>query len=435
MFKNYLLIILRNFAKNRAFAVINTVGLALGIACFTVILLFVENEFSYDKFHQHPENIYRIVKDFVNNDGTKISDTRTPPALTTAIRNELPEVESITRFVSTGGRRNLLEYGDKRFYELNLLSIDSSFFQVFDFQFVRGSKDRPFNGIHSILLTETTARKYFADENPVGKIIRTNINNQTDFEVTAVLKDVPGNSHFSFDVLIPFESRINPDTDWNRHFFYTYARLKPSGNTLAFESKVREIVNKHLPDNLDEYYIQPLTDIHLTSRLKGELGQNGDIQYVRILLSIGIFVLVIAGINYINLVTAQATKRAKEIGVRKVTGAFRGLLIRQFLFESLVMVLVASLLALMLTSLFLPYTKQIFGSDLTAFITESKSIRTTLPVCILAIGILSGIYPAFYLSSFQPLKVLRGKFFSSAQGIQLRQDWWYFSLLCPVCLS
>lgn len=421
MFKNYLLIILRNFSRNRAFSMINTLGLVLGISCFTIILLFVENEFSYDKFHKHPENIFRIVKDFVNKDGTKIPDARTPPALTTAIRHELPEVERITRFVSTGGRRNLLEYGDKRFYELNLLSIDSSFFQVFDFQFVHGSKNRPFNGIHSILLTETTAHKYFGDENPIGKIIRTNINNQTDFEVTAVLKDVPENSHFSFDVLIPFESRINPDTDWNRHFFYTYARLKPNSNSVAFESKVREIVKKNLPDNLDEYYVQPLTDIHLTSRLKGELGQNGDIQYVRILLIIGMFVLVIAGINYVNLVTAQAAKRAKEIGVRKVTGAFRGLLIRQFLFESLVMVLVASVLTLLLTSLFLPYTKQIFGSDLTAFITESKSIRTTLPVCILAIGILSGIYPALYLSSLQPLKVLRGKFFSSAQGIQLRQ--------------
>lgn len=421
MLQSYFTIIFRNFAKNRVFSAINILGLAIGITCFTIILLFVEREFSYDKFHHHPENVYRIVKDFVNKDGSEIPDATVPPALTYAIRRELPEVECITRFTSNGGRRNLFEYGDKRFYELNLLRIDSSFFQVFDFRFVRGSKERPFNGIHSMLLTETAARKYFGDENPVGKIIRTNINNQTDFEVTGVLEDVPENSHFTFDVLIPFESVRNPDTNWSRHSFYTYARLKPASNAKAFESKVQEIVKKHLPDNLDRYYIQSLTDIHLTSRLKGELGQNGDGQYVRILLIIGIFVLVIAGINYVNLVTAQSTKRAKEIGVRKVAGAFRGLLMGQFLFESVVMVLVASLLAFILTSLFLPSTRQIFGSDLTAFFSESKSIRTILPCSILAIGILSGIYPALYLSSFQPLKVLRGKFFSSAPGIQLRQ--------------
>jgi putative ABC transport system permease protein len=421
MLQSYFTIFFRSFAKNRVFSAINILGLAIGITCFTIILLFVESEFSYDKFHHHPENVYRIVKDFVNKDGTEIPDATVPPALTPAIRRELPEVEHITRFMSSGGRRNLFEYGDKRFYELNLLRIDSSFFQVFDFLFLRGSKEHPFNGIHSVLLTETAARNYFGDEDPVGKIIRTNLNNQTDFEVAGVLADVPANSHFTFDVLIPFESGRNPDTNWTQHSFYTYARLKDASNPKAFESKVQEIVKKHLPDNLDRYHIQPLTDIHLTSRLKGELGQNGDLQYVRILLIIGIFVLVIAGINYVNLVTAQSAKRAREIGVRKVTGAFRGLLMGQFLFESVIMVLVASLLALILTSLLLPFTKQIFGSDLTASFSESTSIRTILPCSILAIGILSGIYPALYLSSFQPLKTLRGKFFSSAPGIQLRQ--------------
>ena len=421
MLRSYLTITFRNFAKDKVFSAINILGLAIGITCFTIILLFVEREFSYDRFHRDPKNVYRVVKDFVNKDGTEIPDATVPPALAYAIRRELPEVESVTRFMANGGRRNLFEYGDKRFYELNLLRIDSSFFHVFDFRFVRGSKDRPFNGTHTIILTETAARKYFGDENPIGKTIRTNINNQTTFEVTGVLEDVPENSHFTFDVLIPFESRRDPDTNWTSHVFYTYARLKASSNATAFESKVQEIVKKHLPDNLDRYYVQSLTDIHLTSRLKGELGQNGDIQYVRILLIIGIFVLVIAGINYVNLVTAQSAKRAREIGVRKVTGAFRGLLIGQFLFESVVMVLVASLLAFILTSLFLPSTRQIFGSDLTTFFSESNSIRTILPCSILAIGILSGIYPALYLSSFQPLKVLRGKFFSSGPGIRLRQ--------------
>lgn len=421
MLRSYVTIVFRNFAKNKVFSAINVLGLAIGITCFTIILLFVEREFSYDKFHRHPENVYRIVKDFVNKDGTEIPDANVPPALTYAIRRELPDVESITRFMANGGRRNLFEYGDKRFYELDLLRIDTGFFEVFDFRFVRGNKERPFNGVNSVLLTERTARKYFGDENPVGKIIRTNLNNQTDYEVTGVLADVPENSHFTFDVLIPFQSTRNPDTNWTQHSFYTYARLKAGSDAEAFESKVQSIVNKHLPENLDRYYLQSLTDIHLTSRLKGELGQNGDLQYVRILLIIGIFVLVIAGINYVNLVTAHSAKRAREIGVRKVTGAFRGLLMGQFLFESIMMVLVASLLAITFTSLLLPFTRQVFGSDLTAFFSESKSIRTILPCSILVIGILSGVYPALYLSSFEPLRVLRGKFFSSAPGMRLRQ--------------
>ena len=421
MIKNYWKIFWRNFQKNSTFSLINILGLALGIACFAVILLFAEFEFGYDKFHKEHDNIYRIVKDFVNDGGARIPDATTPPALAAALRAELPEVACVTRFFPNGGRRNLLEYKDKRFYEMALLRVDSSFFQVFDFQFARGSKDRPFQGIHSMLLTETVARKYFGDENPIGKIIHTNINNQTDFEVTGVLKDVPPNSHFTFEVLIPFESRLNPDIDWNRHTFYTYAKLRSGSDPVAFESNVRSLVKKHLPHNLDEYYIQSLTGIHLTSRLKGELGENGDLQYVRILLVIGIAVLVIAGINYVNLVTAQSAKRAKEIGVRKVTGAFRGSLVAQFLFESVAMVSVASLLAFVLITLVLPFTKPILGNDLSEMFYGSRSLRTVLPGCILAIGILSGAYPALYLSSFRPLRVLRGKFFGTPHGIRLRQ--------------
>lgn len=420
MLISYFKIVIRNFQKNRVFSLINIVGLALGMSCFTVILLFVENQFSYDKFHHSPENVYRIVKDFVN-EGDRIPDATTPPALSSAVRRDLPEVDAITRFFPNGGRRNLLEYGEKRFYELNLIRVDSSFFDVFDFQFVHGSKDHPFTGIHSILLTEKTARKYFGDENPVGKVIRTNINNQTDFEVSGVLKDVPQNSHFTFDVLIPFESGRDPDKDWDFYSFYTYTRLKAHTNPEIFEGKVRDLFKKYQPNNTNQFYIQRLTDIHLKSRLKLELGENGDIMYVRILLIIGIFVLAIAAINYVNLVTAQSAKRAREVGIRKVTGALRHLLIRQFLFESILMVLASSILSIVITSLFLPFGKPFFGGDPSVLLSESQSIRIVLPFCVLAVGVLAGIYPALYLSSFQPLNVMRGSFFSSSQGIHLRQ--------------
>jgi putative ABC transport system permease protein len=234
MIKNYFVLFVRNMLRHKTFSLINVFGLTLGIACFAIIIVFAEFEYSFDKFHRESHNVYRIVKDFVNNEGLSIPDATTPPALSARLRTDVPEVESITRFVQSGGRRNLFHYGDKRFYELELLRVDSAFFSVFDFEFVKGSKERPFNGIHSMLLTESTARKYFGDEDPIGKIIRTNINNETDFEVTGVLKDVPLNSHFRFHVLIPFESRFNPDADWSRHIFYTYARLKPGSDPAVF---------------------------------------------------------------------------------------------------------------------------------------------------------------------------------------------------------
>ncbi|HMG89481.1 MAG TPA: ABC transporter permease [Chryseolinea sp.] len=421
MLKSYFKIVIRSLIKGKTFSLINIAGLALGISCFTIIMVYVENELSYDRFHHNPENIVRVVKDFVNEDGSSIPDATTPPALARAIREELPEAEHVTRFFPNWGRRNLVEYGEKRFYELNLLRIDSTFFNVFDFEFIHGSKENPFNGIHSIILTESTAKKYFGNENPVGKILNTNINNKTPFLVSAVLKDVPHNSHFTFDMLIPFESGRDPDKDWGWYSFYTYVRLKQSAEIQAFEKKVIDLFRKHKPDNQNRFYTQQLTDIHLKSSLKWELGENGNLDNVRIISAIGIFVLVIASINFVNLVTAQSGKRAKEVGIRKVTGAAKHSLVRQFLFESLFIVVISSIISVIITTLVLPLGNQLVGGDLSTLFSESHFVRTVLPLCILIIGLLAGIYPAIYLSSFQPIKVLRGSFFGSASGIRLRQ--------------
>jgi putative ABC transport system permease protein len=421
MIRNYLVLFVRNMLRYKAFSLINVFGLTLGIACFSIIIVFAEFEFSFDKFHHQSDNVYRIVKDFANPEGLRIPDATTPSALSAKLRTDAPEVESITRFLPNGGRRNLFRYDDKQFYELDLLRIDSTFFSVFDFEFVKGSKEKPFNGIHSMLLTESIARKYFGNEDPIGKIIQTNIGDQIDFEITGVLKDVPLNSHFKFQVLIPFQNAGNLDTDWNRHIFYTYVRLKPGSDPAAFEGKVKDVVQQQKPDNLDTYYIQSIGDIHLTSRLKGELGQNGDLGYVQILLLIGIFVIVIAGINYVNLVTAQSLKRAKEIGVRKVNGSSRGSLIFQFLFESVSVAIVSSLLAIVIVSFLAPYLASTLGVDLSGMLFGSDAIRFILPASVIGIGILAGAYPAFYLSSFRPLSVFRGKLMSSGSGIRLRQ--------------
>ena len=434
MLKNYLKISTRILLRYKLYSFLNIAGLALGMTCFTVILLFVENELSYDRFHQHPENIYRVVKDFVNEDGTKIPDATTPPALTPALQENVPEVEQVTRFFPNWGRLYLLEYDEKRFYETELIRVDSSFFKVFDFPFVAGNQEQPFHGIHSIILTESIAKKYFGEEDPLNKVIRMNLNNGTDFVVSGVVKDVPQNSHFTFDFLIPFESGRNPDTDWDWYGFYTYVRVKSGTDLAAFESKVSDLFKQYQPNSPNEYYIQPLTDIHLKSRLKWELSENGDIAYVKILMAIGLFVIFIAAINYVNLVTAQSAKRAKEVGIRKVTGTTRYLLMQQFLVESILTALVALVFSILLTTLFLPLTKSIFGYDFESFLSQSQYVKLILPGFALLIGILAGIYPAFYLSSFEPLKVLKGSFLSSLHGIHLRQGLVVFQFVISISL-
>jgi putative ABC transport system permease protein len=219
MLKNFVIISIRQLLKNKIFSFINILGLTIGLTCFTIIVLHIENEFSYDRFHRNPENLYRVVNDFVNADGTSIPDALTPPALSVAIRATLPEAEQVTRFAPNSGRLYLIEYHDKRFYETKLLRVDPHFFDVFDFAFAAGDKSNALSNIHGIVLTESVARKYFGNDNPLGKTVRINLNNGTDYIVSAVLRDIPSQSHFHFDFIIPFESRRNPDADWNQNNF------------------------------------------------------------------------------------------------------------------------------------------------------------------------------------------------------------------------
>jgi putative ABC transport system permease protein len=433
MLRNHITIALRHLLRNKTYSFINLAGLALAMTCCTFIFLFVENEFSYDRFHDGTGDVFRVVKNFVNEDGTKVPDATTPPALAPALRENLTEVQYCTRFSPARGRLYLLQYRDKRFYETDLISVDTNFFKVFDFQFVSGNKQQSLKDIHSILLTESTAKKYFGDEDPINRVIRMNLNNGTDFVVTGILKDIPNNSHFRFDLMIPFESRRDPDTDWDWSGFYTYVRLKAGTDRAIFESHVKTLIKKYRPFNPDEYYVQSLPDIHLRSKLKWELGINGDLLNVNIMIAIGLIVILIATVNYVNLVTALAARRAKEVAVRKVTGANKYLLIRQFLVESVFTALVALALAIIFTSLCVPYTGSLLGYDLSPLIYESKRLNFVLPGTAVMIGILAGLYPAFYLSSFQPLKALKFPF-SKTGGFHLRQALVVFQFVVSTCL-
>jgi putative ABC transport system permease protein len=434
MLVSFIKIAIRSLRKNALFSLINIFGLAIGITCFTIIFLLVEHEFSFDKFHHNPQEVFRIVKNFVNDDGTVIPDATTPPALASALRQNLPEVASVTRLFPNWGRKYLMESGDKRFYETELIRVDSSFFDVFDFLFVDGNSQNPFNGTHSILITQAAAKKYFGDENPIHKVIRINVNNGTDYIVTGVLKNVPKNSHFTFQFLVPFESRRDPNVDWNWYSFYTYVRLKPNSIPALFETKLKNIFKKFQPNSTNQVYMQALTDIHLKSKLKWELAVNGDLSYVRILMVIGIFVILIASINYVNLVVAQSAKRAKEIGVRKVSGAFKRLLTAQFLVESILTVLVSLCISLVIVNLLLPFAQTIFGIAILDLIFQSQWIWWILPSIVLFVGFFAGLYPALYLSSLEPLRVLKGGFISSHGGVSLRQGLVIFQFVISTVL-
>ena len=410
----------RYFVKNKFSSFINITGLAIGLTGFTCIMLYVEHELSFDEFHTRHADIYRVVKDFVNPDGSALPDATTPPALAKAIRTELTDVETATRMAPNRGRLYLLQYGEKKFYETELIRVDQQFFDVFDFPFVAGAKRNALDQIHSIILTESIAKKYFGNEDPMGKIIRMNVNGGTDYQVSGILKDVPANSHFKFNVIIPFESGRDPDTDWQWSGFYTYARLKPGADGASFASNVSRIVKSHAPNSPDRYHIQSLTDIHLHSHLKWELSPNGDIGYIRILVLIGTFILIIACINYVNLITATSSERAREVGIRKAIGAVRSQLIRQFLTESFLTVLVSLIFALFISSFVLPLLTPLAGVDLSSLLLTSQVVKWSLPFT-LVIAMLAGFYPAIYLSGFQPLKSLRGGFLTSHTGAPLRK--------------
>ena len=417
----HLKIAIRNLIKNKTFSVVTIGGLAAAFISFVVILLFVSNELNFDRWHRHPEEVYRVVKDFVNADGSRNPDATTPPALAAALANNLSGVASATRFLPSGGRTYLIQSGEKGFYETSLLRVDSNFFKVLDFPFLRGDPNNPFRGLHSIIITESAAGKYFGNEDPIGQLLRINVNGGTDYAVSAVVRDVPLASHFSFDFLIPLTTTMDITNNWEWSVFYTYVRLKPGTDPAGLSAGVQPLFRKYRPESLDRYYTQALTAIHLKSNLKWELGANSDWSYIRILITIAILILLVAAVNYINLVTAQATRRAKEVGVRKVSGAARGSLIGQFLTESLVIAVSSGLIAVSTASLLLPYTHLVIGYDLSMRMAGATGY-VVLASVVLLIGLLAGIYPAFYLSAFRPIRVLKGNYLPGKGGIGLRQS-------------
>ncbi len=418
LFYNYFKIAIRNFKRHFGYSMINVGGLAIGFAVCIFIMMYIKFELSYDKHFDDSERIHRVVKDFVFESGT-VPDATTPPALGPAILREIPGVENAVRIFPTWGSKFLFKYGDEKFYEENVLRVDTNFFEIFSSIAISGNIESALNNQNAIILTKSSAQKYFGNEDPLNKIISTEFfGNKIDRVVTAVVKDVPSNTHFDYDFLIPMPSRIGEVWGW--YNFYTYIKLNENISVKNIENKIIDLFKSNVTDFRNIVYTQNLEDIHLKSHLKWELGNNGDINHVYVFASIALLVIIIAAINYINLATAKSTNRAKEVGIRKVSGAFRFSLIKQFLTESITISLMSLILSLAIVFLLLPYFNILIEKKLSLF-TDNVDLLLAMGALSVLIGFAAGIYPAIFLSSFSPVHILKGLKTSGNKLVWLRK--------------
>ena len=425
MLNNYIKIAWRNILRYKGFSLINILGLAIGMACCLLVGLFITDELSYDKHHENADRIHRVVKDFVNDDGTKLPDATTPPAIAAAIQKEVPEIGYVVRLMPGWGHKFYVRKGERRFIEENVYRADSSIFDVFTFEFLQGNPKTALKDLHSLVLTESMARKYFGSEDPIGKTLE--IDEWDPRNVTAVIADMPENSHFKFDFLATLkyydenDQPIDINSIWGWYNFYTYIKLKPGASITKVDQKIQAVFKKNQPENRNEFYSQPITDIHLTSNLKWELKANSDQSYIYIFGTVAAFILLIACINYVNLSTARSSLRAREIGIRKVSGAAKGALVRQFLIESVLISLLAALVALVLAQVLLPGINDITGKNLSLMPRGDVIFPIIAIGFATGLGIIAGFYPALFLSSFEPVKVLKGEKLSGPGKFMLRK--------------
>lgn len=418
MIRNFLKVAIRTLIKNRKLSLINIFGLAVGMACSLLIFLFIQDELRYDRHHKDAGLIYRVVKDFINDDGSRIPDATTPGPLANAMQREIPEVQYITRVHPDWGNTALVQYGDMKVAEPKVWRVDSSFFDVFTVPFIKGNPENALNDVNSIVFTESAAKRYFGDTDPLGKTIR--MNDRDDLTVTAVIADVPAQSHFHFDFLLSFRRLPRAiDTNWGGYNYYTYVKVKPGTDISAFENKIQSVYERNQEERYSDFYTQPLTDIHLNSKLKWELEPNGDRMYVYVFMIIAIFILLIAAINYINLSTAKSSLRAKETGIRKVSGAQRTSLVFQFLLESVIIALLAATVALALAYALIPMVNELTQKQLA--IRGNPVVVLYMVLITVLIGIIAGIFPALYLSSFRPVAVLKGWRMNERGALNLRK--------------
>ncbi len=424
MFKNYLKAALRNMRLHKGLSFITISGFAAGLACCILITLFTIDQLGFDRYHDKAERIYRIGITASLNNKTFNGPVSCAP-LAETVKREIPEVEDIVRFFGGGRGAPVVRYKDKVFSEERFYWADLTFFGVFSTPFIKGDPRTALSQANNVVLTLSMARKYFGSEDPLGKTINTD--NRRDLVVTGVVPDVPRQSHFHYDFIGPlavFES--SRSTSWIGNNFYTYLTLRPGASAAFAEAKIQEIVRRNAGPQFEKmfgatwdqiiksgaqyrYFLQPLTDIHLRSHLEYELETNGDISTVCLFSLVAFGVFLLACVNFVNLTTARAATRAREIGIRKAIGSGRNQLIRQFLFESSLTSFLAIILALVLALLLRPFFNQLAGANSEIAVQGNPWLLPILLALLILSGLVAGAYPAFYLSSFRPAEVLKGQ--------------------------
>jgi len=428
MLRNYFKISVRNLSRYRVFSVINISGLAIGLACCLVITLYIKEELNYDRFHNHADRTYRITREFFSPDGsTSLHLARVAPPVGPLFKIDFAEeIDIIGRMAFFGGT---IEYEDKLFNEPDVAFADNEILRIFSFDFIHGNPESALLDAGSMVITDEIAIKYFGTTDVVGKVLR--FSDEMNFKITGVIKEFPSNSHFDVGLIGDFTvvesyygGRENLMGNWGGNNFATYFVLKDGIDIQAIADRVPDFLTSHIGEDAPTWtnlQFMKLTDIHLHSHLDDEIKENGDIKYIYSFAGIAVLILLIAGINYMNLTTARSASRAKEVGMRKVLGAVRNNLINQFLIESILLVMLSVIVAVVLAGSVLPYLRELTGNSFPFSFLKDLPLVGAILVFSVAIGVLAGSYPAFYLSAFQPVRVLKGKLRAGAKGLVLRK--------------
>lgn len=409
MFKNYFKIAFRNIAKQKGYTLINTLGLAIGMGICLFLFLLMQYAYTFDHYHENSDRIYRVADKITQQNGSILDVAISASPWGKTMEADFPEVEHSTRFL---GRGAAIQYEDKILRQ-GVTYVDEEIFDIFSYPFKYGSSEGALSNPSSIVLTEEMSVRYFGEENPVGKIL---LLDKKPFEVTGVLHKLNPRSSFRFNSLVPFSS-LTEETysslnDWRSHNLYTYLLLREETDVDALEAKFPGFVERHIGEEYVQRYdihLQPLTDLYLRSNLYAEHGDRLDISYIYIFMAVGLLILIIACINFVNLSTAQGLKRAKEVGVRKVMGAFKNQLVIQFLAEAIILAIIAVIISLVLVELALPWFNDIAEWSVEATYLENPLYIISIFLVVILVGILAGGYPAFVLSAFRPAAVLKGE--------------------------
>jgi putative ABC transport system permease protein len=450
MLKNYFIVAWRNIIKSRTFSIINIAGLAVGLTCFILIAMYVMDELSYDKYNSNSDRIYRVNSD-IRFGGTDLKLAVCSDPMGPTLKKDYPQVEQYVRFYNSDGSK-LIKKGAQYISEDRVTHADSTLFDVFTLPTIAGNSKTALNEPNTVVITESTAKKYFGTVDVVGKSIETNENNKTPYKITAVIKDIPKNSHFNFDFIFSMD---NVDYGWGNylsHNFQTYVLLKEGTDAKKFNSNFNQLIDKYILPQAKQflqinsiaefektgnklvYTLIPLRDIHLKSDRFPELGVNSSMQYVYIFSAVAVFILLIACVNFMNLSTARSSNRAKEVGIRKVLGTDQRMLIGQFLTESTLMVFFGLVLAIALVAAGIGYFNSIAGKSLSITQLLQPGYLVFLILLPVVIGTLAGLYPAFFLSAFQPIAVLKGRMNKGFKKNNLRSSLVVFQFFISIVL-